>query len=59
MIESDNYEALRQKLCLGPLYAPKHKKVFELMKILWNEPEPDAKNFPPSSNVCPDRENSR
>jgi len=45
MIESDNYEALRQKLCLGPLYAPKHKKVFELMKILWNEDEVKILNY--------------
>ena len=37
MTEIDNYEIVRQKLSLGPLYAPKHKKVYELMKLLWNE----------------------
>ena len=39
MPEIDNYEIVRQKLILGPLYAPKHKKVFELMKILWSKEE--------------------
>lgn len=39
MTETDNYEIVRQKLSLGPLYAPKHKKVYELMKILWSEEE--------------------
>ena len=39
MSEIDNYEIVRQKLSLGSLYAPKHKKIFELMKILWNEEE--------------------
>jgi len=42
MIEKDNisnYERVRQKLSLGPLYAPKHKKVYELMRILWNDQE--------------------
>ncbi len=37
MSEIDSYEIVRQKLSLGSLYAPKHKKIFELMKILWNE----------------------
>ena len=39
MTEVDYYEIVRQKLKLGPVYAPKHKKIFELMKILWNEEE--------------------
>jgi hypothetical protein len=39
MSDIDNYEIVRQKLSLGSLYAPKHKKIFELMKILWNEEE--------------------
>jgi len=39
MSEIDNYEIVRQKLILGPLYAPKHKKVYELMKILWSKEE--------------------
>jgi Pyruvate/2-oxoacid:ferredoxin oxidoreductase delta subunit len=39
MIETDYYEIVRQKLSLGPLYAPKHKKVYEMLKIFWNEEE--------------------
>ncbi|MFX1388034.1 MAG: 4Fe-4S dicluster domain-containing protein [Promethearchaeota archaeon] len=39
MVEIDYYELVRQKLALGPLYAPKHKKVNELMKIFWNDEE--------------------
>ncbi len=39
MSEIEYYEIVRQKLTLGPLYAPKHKKIFELMKLLWNEEE--------------------
>ena len=37
MTESNYYEIVRQKLKLGPIYAPKHKKIFELMQIFWNE----------------------
>ncbi|MFX0006529.1 MAG: 4Fe-4S binding protein [Promethearchaeota archaeon] len=37
MTEADYYEIIRQKLVLGPLYAPKHKKVVEFLKIFWNE----------------------
>ncbi len=39
MTEADYYEIVRQKLTLGPLYAPKHKKVIELLKVFWNEEE--------------------
>ena len=39
MSEIDNYEIVRQKLSLGPLYAPKHEKIHELLKIFWNEEE--------------------
>jgi Pyruvate/2-oxoacid:ferredoxin oxidoreductase delta subunit/DNA-binding Lrp family transcriptional regulator len=39
MTETDYYENVRQKLKLGPLYAPKHKKIFELMKVFCNEQE--------------------
>ncbi|MHA2130478.1 MAG: ATP-binding protein [Promethearchaeota archaeon] len=39
MTEVDYYEVVRQKLKLGKLYAPKHKKVIELLKIFWNEEE--------------------
>ena len=33
------YEIVRRKLKLGPFFTPKHKLVFEIMKILWNEEE--------------------
>jgi len=39
MAEIDYYEDVRQKLTLGPLYAPNHKKIIELMKIFWTEEE--------------------
>jgi len=39
MTEVDNYEIIRQKLKLGPLFAPKHKKVEELLRIFWSEEE--------------------
>ncbi|MFX1298419.1 MAG: 4Fe-4S dicluster domain-containing protein [Promethearchaeota archaeon] len=39
MTESDYYEKVRLKLNIGPFFAPKHKLVFEIMKILWNEEE--------------------
>jgi len=39
MTETEYYELIRQKLKLGPLYAPKHKKVEELMRIFWTEDE--------------------
>lgn len=39
MTQVDYYEIVRQKLQLGPIIAPKHKKIFELMKIFWNEEE--------------------
>ncbi len=39
MSDVDYYEIVRQKLKLGPVYAPKHKLIFELLKTLWNEEE--------------------
>lgn len=41
MIESqkDNYEIVRQKMKLGPIFAPKHPKVDKLLRIFWNEEE--------------------
>ena len=39
MTKIDYYETVRQKLVLGPLKAPKHRKVTKLMKIFWNEDE--------------------
>ena len=39
MVESDYYEIVRQKLTLGPLKSPKHKKIIELMKVFWTEEE--------------------
>ena len=39
MAEIDHYDIVRQKMVLGPLYAPKHKSVMKLLKIFWNEEE--------------------
>ena len=39
MTEVDYYELVRQKLVLGPLATPKHRKIIKLMKIFWNEEE--------------------
>ena len=39
MTEIDYYEIVRPKLKLGPLFAPKHELVYELMKVFWNEEE--------------------
>ena len=39
MSEIDYYEKVRQKLTLGPIFAPKHEKTIKIMKILWNKEE--------------------
>lgn len=39
MTEVDYYEIVRQKLVLGPLNSPKHRKIIKLMKVFWNEEE--------------------
>jgi hypothetical protein len=39
MTEVDYYEQVRQNLELGPIHAPKHKKIIQLMKVFWNEEE--------------------
>ncbi len=39
MTEIDYYDIVRQKLILGPLIAPKHRKIIKLMKVFWNEEE--------------------
>ncbi|MHA1266338.1 MAG: 4Fe-4S binding protein [Candidatus Helarchaeota archaeon] len=36
---NDVYELVRQKLQIGPIYAPKHKLIYELLKELWDEEE--------------------
>ncbi|MHA1730263.1 MAG: ATP-binding protein [Promethearchaeota archaeon] len=36
MSETDYYEIVRQKIKLDPLYTPKNKKIFDLMKVFWN-----------------------
>ncbi|NVM30736.1 MAG: 4Fe-4S binding protein [Candidatus Helarchaeota archaeon] len=33
----DYYDIVRQKLTLGPLRAPKHEKIFEMMRVFWDE----------------------
>ncbi|MHA1250350.1 MAG: ATP-binding protein [Candidatus Helarchaeota archaeon] len=37
MSEPDYYDIVRQKLTLGPLRAPPHPKIFELLKIFWDQ----------------------
>ena len=39
MTEKDFYDIVRKKLVLGPLTAPKHRKVIKLLKVFWNEEE--------------------
>ena len=39
MTEVDYYETVRQKLVIGPLKTPKHRKITKLMKLFWNEEE--------------------
>ncbi|MHA1299529.1 MAG: 4Fe-4S binding protein [Candidatus Helarchaeota archaeon] len=39
MTQVDYYEIVRNKLKVGPLGAPKHKKVLEFLKIIWTEEE--------------------
>jgi Pyruvate/2-oxoacid:ferredoxin oxidoreductase delta subunit len=39
MAEVDYYDLVRKKLVLGPLTAPKHKKIIKLLKVFWNEEE--------------------
>ncbi len=39
MTEIDYYESVRRNLELGPIFAPKHKKIIQLMKIFWDEEE--------------------
>jgi len=39
MSEVDYYDKVRQKLVLGPLSSPKHRKIIKLMKVFWNEEE--------------------
>ncbi|MHA1130338.1 MAG: ATP-binding protein [Candidatus Helarchaeota archaeon] len=38
-IKLDYYEAVRQKLAVGPLHAPKHEKIYELLQIFWPDEE--------------------
>ena len=39
MSNLDYYDIVRQKMVLGPLIAPKHDKIIELLRIFWNEEE--------------------
>jgi Pyruvate/2-oxoacid:ferredoxin oxidoreductase delta subunit len=39
MVEIDYYDIVRQKMNLGPLLHPKHKKITALLKAFWNEEE--------------------
>ncbi|MFX1239144.1 MAG: ATP-binding protein [Promethearchaeota archaeon] len=52
MNNTDYYEQVRKKLTLGQLYAPKHGKIYELMKILWNQEEIEIlSHFKPADQV--------
>ena len=35
--EADYYEKIRQNLAVGPLIAPKHEKVIELLRVFWSK----------------------
>lgn len=37
MVETDYYDLVRQKLTMGPIQAPNHPKILELLKIFWDE----------------------
>jgi len=37
MAEPDYYDLVRQKLTLGPVQAPNHPKIIELMKVFWDQ----------------------
>jgi hypothetical protein len=37
--QKENYEIIRQKMKLGPLFAPKHPRVEKLLRIFWTEEE--------------------
>ncbi|NVM02062.1 MAG: hypothetical protein HWN67_06980, partial [Candidatus Helarchaeota archaeon] len=39
MTEVDYYDIVRNKLRVGPIGAPKHKKVLEFLRIIWTEEE--------------------
>jgi len=51
MAEIDYYEIVRQKLAVGPLQAPKHEKIFELMKIFWDEETIRVLSFFPNAQI--------
>ena len=49
MAEPDYYDIVRQKLTLGPIQAPNHPKIIELMKVFWdNETIKLLSYFPPT-----------
>ncbi|MHA1269057.1 MAG: 4Fe-4S binding protein [Candidatus Helarchaeota archaeon] len=49
MTDTDYYEIVRQKLTFGPVSAPKHEKIYELMKIFWDEDTIKILSYFPSS----------
>ncbi len=57
MAADEYYEMVRQKLVLGPLSAPKHPKVIELLKVFWDEEEIKLlSHFPPADKFIPLKE---
>ncbi|MHA1386637.1 MAG: 4Fe-4S dicluster domain-containing protein [Candidatus Helarchaeota archaeon] len=52
MVESNFYEIVRQKLDIGDIKHPKHEKIYELMKIFWNEEDIELlSHFPSAGEV--------
>jgi ferredoxin len=49
MTQADLYETVRQKLSIGAIKTPSHEKVFELMKVFWNEQEIKLLSYFPKS----------
>ena len=56
MTQADYYEIVRQKLAIGPLQAPKHEKILELLKVFWDEETIRVLSFFPNAGtpISPD-----
>lgn len=48
LTESDYYDIVRKKLSIGQIRAAKHEKIFELMKIFWDEKTIEILSYFPS-----------
>lgn len=47
MAQTDYYEEIRQKLRLGPIATPKHEKIIEFLKLIWDENDVKLLNHMP------------